>query len=165
MDHGADEADAEALELLDGLEAARSAGVHGADGQRDGGRRGKHELELAGDLDDEELAERGHVKQADEGADERDGEDGSDVVPGRVALSHDAEAVHGRDRSDEDAASAASARRSGLDDGVLLGPEHAADEGEIAARFLEEPEDAVSEDGAEHVGAKREARLQTCHGG
>ena len=155
-------AESQAFELLDGLDATSSTGMHGSDRQANRSRRGEHELELAGDLDNEELAQRGDVEEAEERADKGDGEDGTNVVSGRVSLGHDTvEAVHGRDTGDEDTGDATSARGGSLHDRVLLRTKDTADDGHVSAHLLQELEDTITENGAKHVGAEAETSFET----
>ena len=135
--------------------------MHGADGQGDGGRRGEDELELTGNLDDEELAKGGNVEETQEGADKGNGEDGADVVLGSVALAHGIKAVHGGNTGDEDTRNTTSTGSSGLDDGVFLGTENTTDDGNPPGP-RHHLDDTVTENSTEHVGAEGETGLETC---
>lgn len=151
----------QALQLLHRLQTSSGARMHIPDGNANGSGGRKHELELPGDLDDEELSERSGVEETNERANNRDGEDGADIIAGVAALSHGACPVQGRDSGDEETRNTTSACRSRLDNGVLLRAEDATDDGQMAAHPRQECEDTVAKDGSKHVRREGESGSET----
>lgn len=155
-----DERNTQSLDLPDGIGRTGSNSVHGADGHSGSSRRGEDEVELSGDVDDEESSEGNSSEEAEEGADEGDGEDAAKVLLGVVG--EEVETVHGGETGDEDTGHATGASGSGLDDGVLLGTESAAEDGDVREGLCQHEDEAITEDGAEHGSGESETSLETC---
>lgn len=155
----ADEGVSESLDLTQGISGTRSNGVHGTDSHGGGGGRREDKVELASDIDDEELAKRHGGEKAKEGTDKGDCQDTSEVLLG--VIGEQVETVHGGEAGDEDTGETTGAGGGGLDDGVLLGTELLADEGDAGETLCQEEDETVAEDGTEHGGGKGETSLET----
>ena len=110
--------------------------MHGADSHGGGGRRGEDEVQLASDVDDEELAERDSGEETEEGANEGAGQDTAPVPRGVVG--ERLAPVHGRETGDEETGHTTGTGSSSLDDGVLLGTKVHAEEGNLGEDLCED---------------------------
>ena len=141
--------------------------MHRSDGQGGGGGGGEDEVELAGHVDDEELAERDGGEQAKKSTNDRDGNDATEVVRWALVvlrlarLLPETKSVHGREAGDEGAGNTTSTSGGSLDDGVFLGPERHAQNRGVGQELAENGDDAVTKDGTKEVSTEGEARLQT----
>ena len=151
----------EAFELLHGHNASSGPRMHRPNRQTDSSGGREHELELSGDLDDEEFPEGSGIEETDEIAHNRDGEDGADIIARVSPFSHGACPVQGWNGRDEEAGNAAGARRSRLDDGVLLGTKGATDDGQMAAYPGQECKNTVAKDGSKHIRREGESGSET----
>jgi hypothetical protein len=95
--------------------------VHGANGHGCGSGGGEDEVQLASDVDDEELAERDSSEETEEGAHEGDCDDATEILLGLVG--EETELVHGWETGNEETGKTTGTSGRGLDDGVLLGTE------------------------------------------
>lgn len=152
------ESNTQRLDLSQRISCTRSNSVHGSNGHSSSSRRREDEVELPRDIDDEESSEGNSSEEAEEGADKGDGEDATKVLLGVVG--EQVETVHGGETGDEDTGHATGAGGSGLDDGVLLGTEFAAEDGDVREGLCEHEDEAVTEDGAEHGSGEGETSLE-----
>lgn len=149
---------AEGLDLGLGSSLAADGRVHGADGDGDGRGRGENQAQLAGDVDDEELAQGRREEVAKVAADGGQGDNLAIVFLGRV---EEAELVQGGEGRDEDRRQTASSDSGGLQNGVLLGAKFAAQNGDVLEGLFEELAHSKADNGAKDVGAERPAGLET----
>ena len=158
LDEGDHESPGETLELAGSLEGTSSTSVHGADG--DGSSRGSREdeLELAGNLDDEEAAKWGDHEDTEEGADNGQGEDTANIL--LWGSSEKLQLVHGWEGGDENGGHSTSTYGGGLDDGIFLWSEVTSNDRKL--RLGHSLEDTEAENGTEHGGGECEPGLQTC---
>ena len=154
-----DESNAKSLDLLNGIVSTRADGVHGSNGHGSGGRSREHKVQLAGDVDDEESSKRDGGEKTEEGADEGDGENATEILL-RV-VRHEVQAVHGGETSDEDTGHTTSTGGSGLDDRVLLGTELATEKRNVGQGLGQHEDETITEDGTEHSSGEGEASLET----
>lgn len=127
------ECEGEGLELADGLASARGTGVHRSDGQSHGGRGGEEQLQFTGNANNEELAERRDEEQTEERTHQSDGDQGAKILL-RCALDG-VESVDGGNTGDKDTGDTTGSRGRGLDNGVLLGTEVAAQDRPVVTVF------------------------------
>lgn len=155
-----DESNAQSLDLSQRISRTGSNSVHRADSHSGSSRCREDKVKLSGDVDDEESSEGNSSEEAEEGADEGDGEDATKVLLGVVG--EEVETVHGGETGDEDTGHTTGASGSGLDDGVLLGTELAAEDGDVREGLCQHEDEAITEDGAEHGSGESETSLETC---
>lgn len=121
---------------------------------------GKHELELPRHVDHEELPQRDGEEETEEGADQGEGKNATKVL---LRCFEQVQVVHGRQSGDEEATQTTSTDGRSLDDTVLLRAEETAQNRGLFGHGLGyRLDDGEAEDGAEHTGGEREARLETC---
>lgn len=159
-EEGSDEGVAKSLDLLQGIGGTGSDGVHRTDGHGGGSGGGEDEVQLSGDVDDEELSKRDSGEETEEGADKGDGENTAEIALGVVREKF--QPVHGGETGHEDTGHATGAGSSSLDDGVFLGSELLADIRDAGQELGQHENEAIAEDGSEHGRGKGEASLETC---
>lgn len=161
LNEGEHESPGETLELAGSIKGTGSTSVHRADGDGSGGSSWEDELELAGNLDDEEAAQWGDHEDTEEGADNGQGEDTANIF--LWGSSEKLQLVHGWERSDEKGGHSTSTDGGGLDDGVLLWSEVTSNDWKL--RLGHGLDDTETENGTEHGGGESETSLQTCRMG
>lgn len=129
VNESTDKGVSESLDLLHRVGGSATDSVHGTNGHGCSSGGGEDEVQLASDVDDEELAERDSGKETEEGADKGDCDDATEILLGIVG--EEAELIHGRKTGDEEAGKTACTSCGGLNDGVLLRTEIHTDIGDL----------------------------------
>jgi hypothetical protein len=153
-----DESNTQSLDLSERISRTRSNSMHGSNSHSRSSRRREDEVKLPRDIDDEESSKRNSSEETEESADEGDGEDTTEVLLGVVG--EEVETVHGGETGDEDTGHTTCACGSGLDDGVLLGTEFTAEDGDVREGLCQHEDEAITEDGAEHGSGESETSLE-----
>lgn len=158
LDEGYHKGPGETLELAGSIKGTGSTSVHGADGDGSGGSSWKDELELAGNLNDEEAAEWSDHEDTEEGADNGQGEDTANIV--LWGSSEKLQLVHGWEGGDKKGRHSTSTNGGGLDDRILLWSKVASNDWKL--RLGHGLDDTEAENSTEHGGGESETGLQTC---
>lgn len=138
-----------------------SDGMHRADSKGSGSGSREDEFQLAGHMDDKELAERSSKEETIVCADNGEGEETREVFD--WTGTEEVELVESGNGRDKDSSQSTGSGGNRLYDCVLFGSELAADDGEVLGeRGREEFQNGVAKDGSKQVGGEGPSSFETC---